>query len=209
MKRSLFLFSCLLLMSGVVVAQPLSFGVKAGVSFPWQTIKMGEESIAKDKSIMVGFHAGGLLLLQMPLPGLEVEADVLFSSKGVSYKTDKSVLNTEAFDYTSTLYYLDIPLKVNYSIGLAKTGIFLGAGPTFSIALAGNSKVGEAKEKIEFGSDLGKANRFDLGAGLQAGVRIAGFQVSGYFDWFFLNVSNAEKTKIQNRVGGVSLAYLF
>ena len=41
------------------------------------------------------------------------------------------------------------------------------------------------------------------------GVRVAGVQLSGYFDWGFVNISNRASVTRSNYNGGISLAYLF
>lgn len=182
----------------------ISGGPKAGVNFPGQYItpKLADEEIEGNQKLMVGFHVGGELLVQLPVVGLEFEANALLTRKG---RLDK----IGEVKHTTDLYYLDFPLKVNYSIGLAKTGIFFGAGPTLSVGLFGWDRTGDLEAKVHWGDELGAYKRFDIGVGAQVGVRIAGFQVSGYFDWFFANIRNIEGLKVTNYNGGLSLAYLF
>ncbi len=208
MKRIALLMGGVLAFAGVAHAGigPLSFGVKAGLRFPSQSIEMEKLNIDKGSDFMFGYHLGGELLFHLPVIGLEVEGNALFSRKGAQYSYGEGKMK---LDVTRTMYYLDFPLKLNYALGFANTGIFIGVGPTFSVGIGGKEEVGENLDDIVWNKDGEGFSRFDVAISGQLGVRFMGAQLSAFYDYGLGNISKVKDVKIHNKMFGVSLAYLF
>lgn len=213
MKRIVLL---LVLVAGVAAGawsqdgkNPLTFGVKAGLRFPHMRIEREGEQIFKDQSYMFGYLLGGEVLAHFPVLGLEVEGNALFSRKGVHYESTLGEgKSAKTLDVTQSLYYLDFPLKVNWEVGFANTGLFLGVGPTFSVGLLGNTNVTGATQRVEWGA-AGGFDRFDVAMSAQVGLRYSGVQVSVFYDYGMVNIRHGDGLKMKNRMFGFTLAYMF
>lgn len=206
MKR--FLLLCLILVGGFSysgMAKGNSFflyGLKAGLQFPWQSLSGNKLLEDRNQQTFTTFQVGGLVMYQLPVPGLELEADLLFCEKGSRYK-NRITKGDEFFRF----YSLDIPLRLNYSIGLARTGIFLGAGPLFSVALAGKDTL--KGESIKFGGDDDEYKRFDIALGVQTGLRFRGIQLALSYDWGFIDMANQPGFSQTNHWLALTLGYIF
>ncbi len=182
-------------------------GIKAGVSFPRRHVSGNPMLSDSTQRQTFGYHAGGEFLMQLPVVGLEFEVDLLFVKKSYSYASNKV---NPRFEFTRAIYYLDLPLKLNYSIGLATTGLFVGAGPTLSVGLfAKDSGPSATSARPGFGGKPTQLNRFDVSLSAQLGLRFSGVQLSGYFDWGFLDCENIPSETSTLYHGGISLGYLF
>lgn len=206
---------------GAVHAQ-VSGGPKIGINFPAHYVRATDRTVSAKNRYLVGFHVGGELLLQLPVVGMEFQIDALFTRRGYRYSmVAPSVVEKVELDVTSyaaqqsskisqSLYYLEFPIKVNYSIGLAGTGLFVGLGPTIGVGLFGWTRTDGAEPvPISWGDGASEYKRYDLGLGAHIGIRIMGAQLSGYFDWGFVNLSNRTSVSRYSYNGGISLAYLF
>lgn len=206
---------------GKATAQ-ISGGPKIGINFPAHYVRATDQKVTAKNRYLIGFHAGGELLLQLPVVGLEFQVDALFTRKGYRYsmvpaevvekvEPDGTTLAAEEnTQITQSLYYLEIPIKINYSIGLAGTGLFAGIGPTIGVGLFGWTRTDGAEPvPISWGEGASEYKRYDLGIGAHIGIRLMGVQLSGYFDWGFVNLCNRTSVARYNYNGGISLAYLF
>lgn len=206
---------------GAVHAQ-VSGGPKIGINFPAHYVRATDQTVKAKNRHLIGFHAGGELLVQLPVVGMELQIDALFTRRGYRYsmmiprvveKVEPDVTTFEAQQssmISQSLYYLEFPIKVNYSIGLAGTGLFVGLGPTIGVGLFGWTRTDSTEPvPISWGDGASEYKRFDLGLGAHIGIRIMGAQLSGYFDWGFVNLSNRASVSRYSYNGGISLAYLF
>lgn len=206
MKRFAVVLLLLFGLHGVLLCQ-VNGGPKLGINFSNQYHKMLTDTEKPVASTLVGYHVGGELLVQLPVVGMEFEANLLLMRKGCKYAVGEGEAK---FEHSRSLYYLDLPLRINYSVGLATTGLFVGAGSTVSVGLFGWDKTkGAEEEKVKWGSKPNELNRFDIALGAQLGIRYKGMQLSGFFDWGFLNTLHHEHVKTTNYYGGISFAYLF
>lgn len=149
----------------------------------------------------VSYHIGGELLAHLPIVGLEIETDLLLHRKGSHYTENGGP------EITTTYYYLDLPVKLNYALGLSRTNIFIGIGPTFSYALSGTSQ--KAKNEMRDALDDFKQRRWDIAFSAQLGVRIVGVQFKVFYDLGLVDISRNPHHKVGNRVLGLQLGYLF
>lgn len=221
MKKTFFCLAVAgLLGFGAAYAQ-VSGGPKLGINFPAHHVRESNRDVTAKNRYLIGFHAGGELLVQLPVVGMEFELDALFTRKGYRYsdvlpkvvdKVEPDVPESTAEQtskITQDLYYLEFPIRINYSIGLAGTGLFVGAGPTIGVGLFGWTRTDQDEPVVVgWGDAAGEYKRYDLGLGVHLGARFIGIQLSGYFDWGFVNISNRPSVVRNNYNGGISLAYL-
>ncbi len=116
--------------------------------------------------------------------------------------------------------YLDIPVKVKYSVGVNETMSFFGEfGPYVGIALSGKIKYIETydgdtsteTEEIKFGSNDEEDDfkRLDYGITLGGGLNVGIVEVGVYYDLGLANISAYEDDDVKNRVLRLSVAYVF
>lgn len=222
MKNVTILATLVLACSALAAKGQISGGPKIGINFPAHYVKESGSKVTAKNRYLVGFHVGGELLVQLPVAGLEFQIDALFTRKGFRYsEVMPTIIETVEPDITENmaerttkitqeLYYLEFPVRINYSIGLSSTGLFAGLGPTIGVGLFGKTRTdGQKPVVIGWGEDSNEYKRYDLGLGAQLGIRLMGTQLSGYFDWCFVNISNRSSVVRNNYNGGISLAYLF
>lgn len=208
MMRRVVAIALLLVLPVLAFAQsPVRFGIKAGIAFPHQTIRKDRVEIHANQSYLFGFHAGGELLVNIPITGLEVELDALLSRKGSKYTTNKA--GEGKVDHSTSMYYLDFPLKLNYFIGFSDIGIYAGIGPTFSCGLFGNQVNGKRDVAIEWGDKPNDFSRFDMALSAQVGMRFRGLQANVFYDYGVYNTSATKNRSVTNRGLGISIGYLF
>ena len=121
----------------------------------------------------------------------------------------------------STDHYLDVPVRLTYTLPLSgDLSVFGFAGPKFVYALAGNTKIGDGDpidhyKDLDLGA-LGKVendlSRFDIKAGLGAGVQFKNISVKAGYDWGLLNQyegKTAEKNTLKSNNFYVGLGFAF
>ena len=136
-------------------AQFFNFGVKGGVNFSDQTIDIGDFDL--DPSHRTGFNAGLFFALKLPVVGLGVEADVLYSQKGSKFDMINPLLSStyEMVDIKTRFSYIDIPLYLRWSIGFPFVKPYVGIGPSFSFAVQKKIE-GNFLDKDDF--EIGRAH---------------------------------------------------
>ena len=69
-----------------------------------------------------------------------------------------------------SLNRITLPVPIMYSrIFDNSSMLFAGAGPNFMYIMSGKNKYEDQSSKIEFGSNEGQMNRFDMGIQLKGG----------------------------------------
>ena len=198
MRKLLFLIACLV--ASVYASAQVAYGPVAGASFATQSRSFGKNDKVIS-SMAVGYHIGGELLAPLPVVGLEIETDLLLHRKGSHYTENGGP------EITTTYYYLDLPIRLNYALGLSRTNIFIGIGPTFSYALSGSRE--REKNKVEDVLNDFNQRHWDIAIGAQLGVRIVGVQFKVFYDLGLVDISRNPHHKVGNRVLGLQLGYLF
>jgi len=163
---------------GVLPAQGLGYGVKAGLNLANLT---GDD--VEDSKIKLGAAIGGFAIIPLG-DKLSVRPEVLFTQKGAKYKESE-----DGVDYTgkSKMNWLDIPILAVYQVADAISAfvgpyfdLYLGGERTFKIEGDGVSFEGD--EKIEgddinslgfgliFGGAYGVAENIDVEARIALGL---------------------------------------
>lgn len=118
--------------STVLHAQPIDFGIKAGVNIANQKITGDFELDTKAK---IGFH-GGVFVVWMFTEKVGLQPEILFSAQGSKDKDDN-------YDYSIITNYVSIPVLVRYNINEMFS---VHAGPQIGILMT-------AKEEFDGDSD--------------------------------------------------------
>ncbi len=199
-SRWLLLTLSLLLPLAVYGASPFRLGIVAGTN-----MSSHSKHPTTDTKWGIQFGFKGLMELN---EHFYLEAHALFSQKGYDAPI---VLNEE---YKRKMYTLEFPLHLGYKYELAPSGItlFVSGGPYLGLGLAGKSKFymedGTLITKNLYKSGSGD-QRFDLGAGLKAGIQLGDHtQFTLGYDWGFIKV-NKHLAGSRNQNLHLALAYLF
>jgi hypothetical protein len=177
-------------------------GYMIGLNLSTMTLKISGKSF--EPEIMTGIHVGRII--EVPLRGnFTLQSGLLFSAKGSVYKTDTA-------EFSVSPVYVEIPVKIVYSIGSDAVKISLLAGPYFACGIGGNKESGGELKKISFGSDENRDLRlFDIGLNFGAGLIIKGLLISAQYELGLANLSPSTKvdTEMKSKVIGISVTTLF
>lgn len=216
MKRlSIILVGFCLFISIPATAQ-INFGIKAGVN-----ISGKPTNIKGIKDGHTGWHAGPMVKFIIPVIGLGVEANALYSNSGTS-------IDGNTFNKNS----IELPVYLRYELRLPAIKKFIipfaAIGPQWGYAF-GQKEFGNKLDAIDSWDDITnisdkyfkfKESCFGLNIGLgiillnhvqvHANYNIALGQTSEYFSAnnFKLN-DKLETIKLQNNIWQLSVAYIF
>ncbi len=205
----------ILLFAATPVAAQFDYGIKAGVN-----LSEKPTNIKGLKEGHTGWYAGPMVKFIIPVVGLGIEGNALYSNSGVT-------INEETF----TRHSIDIPVYLRYelSIPAVKRIIkpYIATGPQFGFTV-GEREFGKKIEEISSAEDLKEAARFfkfsdsnislNIGIGvilfkhlqIQANYNIALGNTSEYSDLKNIDVSEKiESIKSKTNIWQLSLAYLF
>ena len=135
-----------LICSAGLHAQPIDFGVKAGINIANQKITGDFELDTKAK---IGFH-GGVFVVWMFTEKVGLQPELLFSTQGSKDKDDM-------YDYSIITNYVSIPILVRYNINEMFS---VHAGPQIGILMSAKEEFDGDKDDIKDdfkGTDIGLA----------------------------------------------------
>lgn len=173
MKKVLVLLTVLLTMS--VAGAQGKFVVKGGLDYTSFTPSTNIDYVINSST---GFHAGFGYQVRVPLIGLAIQPEILYSQKKFELTGDISNQNNGIY----SLSYVEVPVNIQWGINLLVMRPFIFASPYISYAL---SKSGEFENY-----SWDNLNRFDYGAGLGLGLEIWKFQVTGKYNWSMKSFDN-------------------
>jgi hypothetical protein len=173
-----------------------SLGIKAGGNFTTQKNTFMGNSL--DPSGIQGFHAGLFSNVRIPLIGLGLEVDLLYSRKGSEY-------TYATYNLRNRFDYLDIPVYLQWSLNLLFVRPYIGIGPYFSIPMGTN--ISGNGNLPEF--DSSRFNNSDFGFGAILGVELLKrFHVCFSYQLGTKNVYDGPlDIKVKNRNFAISLGY--
>ena len=210
MKRIFLLATLAMLFAQVTMAQ-LKFGPEVGLN-----INKFDYSIAADESNNLGLRIG--LTTDIGLGKLSVQPGLFYAMKGGESDYVDAFTNSQV-EVNTNLGYIEVPLLLQYKINAGPGMIFLGGGPTASIAVTGEQKVSttppngsttKEEQSIEFGSGITQMDRADIGLMLNIGYELnGGFFVRPFYNMGLSNLSNVGGITVKNNTIGISVGYLF
>ena len=218
MKRILLLVTAFILFSVQGFSQ---FGVKGGLNFnSFEDVKINKETDFKTVfERKTGYHVGILYKVKIPLIGLAIQPELLYSQTNSSFTyTGENNLSSQ-YDPTigknagtikgdMKLSYLQLPVSVQWGIDLMLFRPFVQVVPYIGYSLG-------SQLDTEYTNSFEVTDKFQYGIGVGAGLDIWKLQVSGRYNWDLGNVADFKWMGIDTFKGGkskgfeLSLAILF
>jgi hypothetical protein len=208
------------IVANAAFSQSINFGIKAGVNFANQALNNPASSNLNNYT---GFHAGAIL--DITLKNISIQPGILFSTKGFTTKSQLVNANQQNVGfYTSknVLDYVEIPVNILYKWSTPPLGkLFVGGGPYFGYGLSGKVSATNGSEKylapsqnpnidLHFGSGDGDYKNPDYGFNFLAGIELKhNILVDVNYGLGLGNLTHVDGVRINNRVLGVSVGYLF
>ena len=174
MKKFFFTIVVMVCFLSQIDAQ-VRFGLKAGLNFD-----SFEDAQAKNS---VGWQAGPLLQLVVPIIGIGVQPELLYVSKKYD---DKGI------------GYFDIPINLRYELNLIVARPYFVAGPYFGFVVNVDKELESKIDKQKNG----------WGIGVGGGVEVWKLQVEMRYSWG-LNDIGTLGTDLKTNTFSLSLGYLF
>jgi hypothetical protein len=194
MKRSVVSLFLVLLAVGTITAQ-IKPAIKMGVNLSnvytdYDVTKVEDSSgsiyVSNDFGMKPGFQGG--LFMDWPLSeSFTLQPGLQFITQGFSHKYATS---DKKYERRFTLFYLQVPVNVQYKLRFEYFDILFQAGPYFGYGLSarqsayllnGKSQdLNDDKKKIDMQNSKtnnGIYNKSDLGVGAALGVDFSNFQV--------------------------------
>lgn len=147
------------LLMAVPAWSQVQFGVKAGLNVTKVSL---DKSTVIDANNRIGWFAGPMLDVSLPITGLGFDVAVLYNNKTIE-------LETEGATESETLKYVDVPVNLKISLGLGKkASIFLTTGPQFSFNI-GDDEIFEDISNAKRHFELKKSEfSWNVGGGVKA-----------------------------------------
>lgn len=215
MKKSIFLFSAVALMSLAAKAQT-SFGLKAGANFA-KLSNLSEEDGRDYQKINTLFHVTGYADIPL-INNFSIQPGVSLQGKGA--KVDYGLKDTEGSGRVD-VFSIEVPVNFVYSIPAATGNFFLGAGPYVGVNVSAKGKAtgdyflegdnGEElkSRKLKIGGNTGVINLIDAGANFLAGYKFQnGFLINAGYGLGLTKI-NTNGSKSSNRVFNVGVGFQF
>ncbi|MCK9156837.1 MAG: PorT family protein [Paludibacteraceae bacterium] len=189
------IISFVLLMTTVCAhADIFNLGVKGGVNF--STIGIDGFS---DNSYRVGFNAGMVTSINLPIVGLGIQAEALYTVKGC----DVPLMGE---DYAMKLGYVEVPVYLRWKFNLPIVKPYIGVGPYLGYAVY--KDFDEAAESFVKSDDI---QDFDWGVGITGGVELIDkAQVGVSYQWGVQNIYDGSGDgTLRNQNLAISVGFMF
>jgi len=230
MKKILLLLTLATCLNFAVNAQDksVSYGVKAGLTFPKWAVSGQEAQQIPDAQSTPSFFFGGFADIAISQQ-FSVQPGISIIGKGVKYKeTGTGVEQGVPYSYSGSVtistMYLEIPINAVGKIPAGPGNVFVGAGPYFGYALSGKTKTkvsvsaggingsDSSEDDLEFGSEDGEFKRVEFGLNFLGGYQLKnGLNLNlGYGLGLGNLVNNSTGDgKASNRVLSIGLGFNF
>jgi hypothetical protein len=201
MKRILILVTAFMLLSVQGFSQ---FGIKGGLNF--NSLEDINLRGVKDFDIgnSTGFNAGILYKIKIPLVGLAIQPELIYSQTNSSINTEIAGLSNLNGDLK--IGTLMLPVGLQWGIDLMLFRPFIQAVPYIGYTVNTQNKITNLNWNVD---------KFKYGVGLGAGLDIWKLQISGRYNWDLGDVAEFEWKGVDTFKGGknkgfeLSLAILF
>lgn len=201
MKRILLLVTAFMLLSVQGFSQ---FGIKGGLNF--NSLEDINLKGVKDFDIgnSTGFNVGILYKTKIPLIGLTIQPELIYSQTNSSINTEIAGLSNLNGDLK--IGTLMLPVGLQWGIDLMLFRPFIQAVPYIGYTVNTQNKITNLNWNVD---------KFKYGVGLGAGLDIWKLQISGRYNWDLGDVAEFEWKGVDTFKGGknkgfeLSLAILF
>jgi len=212
MKKTLLIF--FIFFAVRAYSQTISGGISAGINYTSQP-GPGTLFFSSYNNYIPGFRVGGLL--DIGLKSFSIQPGIFFSTAGGTSRDNFYDQSGNVIDYIGdriVVYYIKIPLNVEYKIKLGDGSVFIGGGGYTAIGVAGKlsfatNKSYSSTHDLEFGSDYGDARRTDFGINIIDGYKLnSGLAISGEYSFGLVN-TYSDSPNNKNRGFNISVDYFF
>lgn len=201
MKRILLLVTAFMLLSVQGFSQ---FGIKGGLNF--NSLEDINLKGVKDFDIgnSTGFNVGILYKTKIPLIGLTIQPELIYSQTNSSINTD--IIGGSNLNGDLKLGTLMLPVGLQWGIDLMLFRPFIQAVPYIGYTVNTQNKITNLNWNVD---------KFKYGVGLGAGLDIWKLQISGRYNWDLGDVAEFEWKGVDTFKGGknkgfeLSLAIMF
>lgn len=192
-------------------AQKIRVGFTTGVAIANYKAKVDGNN--ESANARAGFTAG--VVLDVPVgKHFSFQPAMNFVQKGIK---DKATYFGTTAKYTLNVNSLEMPLNFLYNSRGNKMNFFIGAGPSFALALSGKMKYSDGTnsgdENIKFGnSDDDLMKNIDVGANIITGLSLNnGIMLSCNYTAGLNNLfpgENADNSSLKSHYFGIKLGYM-
>ena len=203
-----------LFLTGSYICSAQEISIRGGFNLSQMRIKLGENIVSKNTSLMPGFQVGPIVAFPLN-SALSLESGLLYSTKGYKEIGDRTIDQKSL--YRINIAYLDIPLGLRFSHQFRKTTFLINGGGYVAQALFGNILSKEdrngtehIREKVNWGSQEGSFRRLDYGLNLGLGMKFNSVLFGISYEHGIANIAGNDRntTKARNRCLGFYLSYL-
>jgi len=164
----------------------IRFGIKGGLNF--DKFKFDEDTKKKlNPENVSGWQAGALLQIKVPVAGIGVQPELLYT-----------VCKTNIKDDTNSIHFFEIPVMLQWGLDLVIVRPYIQGGPYFGYVLKADGNT--------FKDNIDKSN---WGIALGAGIDLWKLQLSARYQWGLHNVSKVTDFDLKNNRLNLSLGFLF
>ena len=195
MKKSLLILVACLLVSLQGFAQ---FGVKAGLNFntlgdvtanfKQSDVQNSFKSAVENKT---GFHVGILYKLQIPVVGIAVQPELIYTQTKGTVELASSL--AQPLKSNVSVDYLQLPVSLQWGLDLVLLRPFVQVVPYIGYCIGDNVSVKDL---------MLKTDDFNYGIGLGAGLDVWKLQVRGRYCWDLGNMADYQWNGVSTLAGG-------
>jgi hypothetical protein len=197
MKKLSVLVLAMLFIGEIFAQHTPAFGLKGGLNISDLKFKVPSGNVEPEHSTALGVHAGFLAHMHLS-KNIGLQPELLYSGQGMELTTGSSTFDVK-------LNYLNLPVMIQY---MFDNGFRVEAGPQFGLLL--NAKIQDNTGTTSITKNYKKGD-VGLGFGLNY-LTYSGFGIGGSYNLGLGNINKTEgatANKIYNRVGQISLFYMF
>lgn len=196
----------------ITFGQSVNFGIKAGVNISNESIKLFKAGPDLVNGSFIGVHIGGLM--DIGVGHLAIQPGLYFSTKSNNSNGLASSQNQEFagnFATEAKLYYLEMPVNLVYKLDVTPmVKIYMGGGPHLGYGLSGKYHSTNSEQGVVINSNDSYYKTADYGINFIAGVELPRHVlIDVSYDIGLGNMSQASETKINDKVFGISVGYMF
>ena len=168
MKRTI--FACILVAFSILHGtSQVKFGIEGGLSL--SNMVTDEYNV----SSKLGFHAGPIVQLFLPVSGVSVQSGIMYSQYNSS--VDAEVAGGLNYETTIRQQQISVPINMQYSLFMGNTSeFFVYAGPQIGVNIGSKetaTNYGEwVAKSVNFGVNLGLGMLFSNHIRLSAGYHL-------------------------------------
>lgn len=192
------LLGAILLLAGPVLAAQPRIGLKGGITFSSFYQPESGGNISETMNSFTGFSTGVAFQWSLPVTGLKIQPELLYTSKGSVLK------GPQDSPLTINTGYVEIPVHLQWGLDLILFRPFLAVSPYIGYAVYQDWKQG-------FAPDIrwSEVNRFSYGVGIGGGFDVWRFQLQVRYNWSFGSLGDFPAQEGITDSGTAALAEFF